>query len=344
MKRAIILFFTVVSILFSGCGKNDEINENSRIFNMQINHIFSENQDAVFYIPMRQKEQIIAQDKESGNRQNAIKNPFGSLFEIGTSFYVYNNNLYYIRNEKTYTQAGALRDRSSIIEIDWDTYVEKTIYEVDTRIKKDAFLGTLRTDVGSYSSIRSFFLDDKHIYLAEGSTSGDKIKKVNRQTGKVETILDSSRGINKLAYDGKYIYYINPKFQVIRLDVETKESFVIPDVITRYMMLDDNQLFFLNPQDNSRIYAMDLIDFSLRKITEDAAYAFHYDDSYIYYANEDDNKYLYRIDFEGKNNQKVAEVVSYSISVFQNYRELHVLSDGGTYVVDKKTFEVNILE
>ena len=338
-----IMFIIAISTLLSGCGKKDEINENSRIFNMQINRISSENQDAVFYIQGRNR--IIAQDKESGDRYDAVKNPFGGLFDVGTIFYVYDNNLYYIRNEETYTQAGALRDSSSIVEIDWNTYDERTIYELDTRMKKDAFLGAVKSDTGSSSSIRSFFMDDKYIYLIEGSTSGDKLNKVDRQTGKAETILESSKNIDRLAFDGKHIYYINPRFQVVRLDVETKESFIIPHVITRYMMLKDNQLLFVNPRDTGRIYAMDLNDFSLRKITEDAAsYAFHYDDSYIYYANEDDNKYLYRVDFDGKNNQKVAEIVSYNIAVFQNHGELHVSSDKGTYVVDKDTFEANLLE
>lgn len=89
---------------------------------------------------------------------------------------------------------------------------------------------------------------------------------------------------------------------------------------------------------------MDLKDSSLRKITEDAAYAFHYDDKYIYYANEDDNKYLYRVDWEGKNSQEVAEIVSYRISIFQNYEALHVSSDKGIYVIDKETFEISLLE
>ena len=342
MKRTMTLFIIIVSVLLPGCGKNDEINENSRIFNMQINRISSENQDAVFYIQGRNR--IIAQDKESGDRYDAVKNPFGGLFDVGTIFYVYDNNLYYIRNKETYTQAGALQDSSSIVEIDWDTYNEKTIYEMDTRMKKEAFLGTVKSNRGVTYRIQNFFLDDKYIYLIEGTASGGKINKVDRQTGEVETILESSRNIERLAFDGKYIYYINPRFQVVRLDVETKESFIIPHVITRYMMLKDNQLLFLNPQDNGRIYAMDLNDFSLRKITEDAVYVFHNDDSYIYYANEDDNKYLYRIDFEGKNNQKVVELVSYSIAVFKNYGKLHVLSDEGTYVVDKDTFEVNPLE
>lgn len=342
MKRTMTLFIIIVSALLPGCGKNDEINENSRIFNMQINRKFSENQDAVFYIQERNR--IIAQDKGSGDRYDAVKNPFGSFFDIGTVFYVYDNNLYYIRNKETYTQAGALQDSSSIVEIDWDTYNEKNIYELDTRMKKGAFLGTVKSNREVTSRIQKFFLDDKYIYLIDDSTSGSKINKVDRQTGKAEIILESSGNIERLSFDGKHIYYINPRFQVVRLDVETKESFIIPDVITRYMMLKDNQLLFLNPQDNCRIYAMDLNYFSLRKITEDAVYVFHYDDSYIYYANEDDNKYLYRIDFEGKNNQKVAELVSYSIAVFKNYGKLHVLSDEGTYVVDKDTFEVNPLE
>ncbi|MSU03291.1 DUF5050 domain-containing protein [Tissierella pigra] len=342
MNRAITLFIIIVSTLLSGCGKSDEMNENSRVFNMQINRIFSENQDAVFYIQGRNK--IIAQDKESGSRYDAVKNPFASFFDVGTVFYIYDNNLYYIRNKETYTQAGALQESTSIVEIDWDTYDERIIYELDTRIKKEAFLGTIKSDSRSFSRIISFFLDNKYIYLVEGTTSGSKINKVDRQTRKAETILEFPRNIEQIAFDGKYIYYVNLRFQVVRLDVETKENFIIPDVVTRNMMLKDNQLLFLNPRDNGRIYAMDLNDFSLRKITEDAAYTFHYDDRYIYYSNEDDNKYLYRIDFKAKSNQKVAEVVSNRIAVFQNHKELHVLSDKGTFVVDKEIFEVNILE
>lgn len=346
MKRKMLLFTIAIAILLSGCSKEDETNENFSIFNMHINRMASENQDVVFYIPLQRGGQIIAQSKENGDRQNAIKNPFGGLFDIGTAFYVYDNNLYYIKQEQTYSQAGTSPDRTSIIEIDWDTYDEKNIYEADTRWNKDSFLGILSIpmDRASYSSTRSFFLDDEYIYLVESTIAGYEIKQVNRQIGKSETIIDSLSGLNQLAFDGKHIYYINSKFQVIRFDVETRESIVIPDVMTRYMILTDDQLLFLNPQDNSRIYAMDLDSFNQQKITVDAAYAFHYDDQHIYYANEDDHKHLYRIDFEGRNNQKVGEVVSYSIVVFQNHTELHVLSDAGTYVVDKETFEVNLLE
>lgn len=346
MKQAMTVFLIAIMIFLSGCSKKKDINEIDQIFNMEVNRMASENLNSIFYISSQQRIQIVAQNSANGDKQNAIKNPFIDMFDIGTSFYVYDNHLYYIKQEKTYSQAGAKPSRTSIIEIDLDTYEEKPIYEADTNWNKNAFLGTINTpvDTASYSDITGFFLDDENLYLIESNSGGAELKEVNRKTGKTETLINSSDNLNQLSYDGNYIYYITPRFQIMRIDLKTKEKIIIPNLITKYMILTNKQLLFLNPRDNCRIYAMDLDDFSQKKITENTAYTFHCDDRYIYYANEDDHNYLYRIDFEGKNNKKVAEIASYNIVVFQNHTVLNVRSDKGTYVVDKNTFETNILE
>ncbi len=346
MKRAIILFITLLSFFQTSCNKTKKVNEEFPVYNMQVDAICSENSDAIFYIPSRNEIQIIAQYKNTKDKQNAIRNPLKGLSDTGNYFYIYDNNLYYIKKEQDYTQAGVLPNKTSIVEIDWDTYNEKIIYDEDTSLVKDSFLGVMRTEKekAAYSSIMSFFLDDENIYLIENTMTGCAVKIVSRKNGRSETIIESAGSISQLAFDGKHIYYVDARFQVIRIDVNTKESFLIPDVMTRSIMLSKNQLLFLNPRDNNRIYAMDLDDFSQRKITDDAAYAFHFDNDYIYYSNEYDNNCLYKIDWKGENKQKVADMVTYGIKAFQDYPELHVLSEEGTYVVNKKTFEVNKLD
>lgn len=345
LKHGIPFLLFVLLVALSGCGHNESADMSQMSFNMLPNRFVVENQDCIFYLGAGGSLNVTAENKLSGQRQDAIKNPFSFLFDIGKSLYVYRNNLYYIRNEFGTTKVDPSLQKFSISEIDWATQEEKTIFEMDTQSNKDMFLGivsTVNSDLRFYSSIEYFFLDDENIYLVgTGESTNNEVRRISRQTGEIKTIIDSKM-IRQLAYDGKNVYYVDLKFQIIKYDVATEQATVIPNIVTRFMILSNDRLYFINPRDGNTVYAFDTTDFSLQKITEQPAYSFHCDEEYIYYANTDDNNYIYRTDLDGKNNQKIAEVISYNIVALQ--KELYVLSDSGAFIVDGETFAVSALE
>src|SRR5690606_4478685 len=132
--------------------------------------------------------------------------------------------------------------------------------------------------------------DERSIYLiGEG-----EIRRVNKLTGNVSVIVQS-RVMRSVAFDGWNIYYVNDKSEVAKYDTKTDSETVIPDLITEYFVLTDTELLYINRKDKQKIYAMNLRDFSIRKITDKTVLTFTFDGNYIYYESKADLK-TYRID------------------------------------------------
>lgn len=337
------MLMVVMSINLFSCNKDSDSDINIEfVYNMHANQFASENKDNVFYFE-NQSNSIIVENKLSGEKEKAIKNPFASFFEIKRMFCVYKDNLYYVKFDKGTPQGGKIIfNKMSIIEIDESSYKESVVYEKNIQREKDVFLGIrniTNEDAAFYFTITNFFLDDHNIYFV----GFKEIRKVNRRTGEVKTIIESDFGIQQLAFNGEYIYYINHLNQVLRYDVASDLLIEIPNMVTSEIFLWNNDLLFINPRDHHRIYGLSTMD-HIYKITEDEVMTFSCDKDYIYYANIDDHNYLYRIKHDGSQREKILEVSTYNIYCFQEFNKLHILTQEGTYVVDKNTFKVRVLE
>lgn len=85
----------------------------------------------------------------------------------------------------------------------------------------------------------AFFLDEHSLYFI----GQDEIRRVNRLTGDMQVVLRAPV-MRSVAFDGRMIYYVDGKSQVVQHDTKTDSETVVPDLITQAFVLTDTELLF----------------------------------------------------------------------------------------------------
>lgn len=290
-----LLLFCMIAVSLVGCDSSNKADKEHDIFNSISRQTF-ENDSYRFYIDITEDNRPVFEDKETGEIENLMRSPFSSLTSVEP--YIYGNGSFVYYMKMDYDKSGFYKEtnRLSLIEVDTTTFDEKVIYEKNANMAKDTFLNLHTTDDIDFLGITSVFVDKEHIYLV---VDDSQIRRISRLTGKTDTIIQTSIS-NNIAYDGKYIYYPNEAYQIIKYDTQTEKEMTIPDITSTQFFLTENELYYVNRQDNYRIYAMNLSDSSIRKVMNKPVWSITCDDDYIYYDSKIDNK-SYRIDKDGQN-------------------------------------------
>lgn len=292
-----LILCAAVSVV-SGCASHDNTG-NYDIYNSTSKRSF-ENERYRFYAD----ETILFEDKATGETRNLIRNPMQSSVQVRNVIYGNGSLVYYMKYDFDKSKLRETVDRFSIIKVDTESFTESIVFEKNLNADRDGFLGLNKANVSdslSFITAESFFLDEQSIYLiGEG-----EIRRVDRLTGNMSVIV-RSRVLSSVAFDGRNIYYVNDKSEVAQYDTKTDVETVIPDIITNYFVLTDSELLYLNRKDQQKIYALNLSDFSTRKITDKSALYFTSNGTHIIYESKLDLK-KYRIDRNGHNDMLIPD-------------------------------------
>ncbi|WP_367398142.1 DUF5050 domain-containing protein [Paenibacillus sp. MSJ-34] len=299
-----LLILSMAAFALSGCGFSGNAGT-SDIYNYSSRQSF-ENERYRFYVDERELDRmrIVFEDKETGEVRDFVRNPMSSLTKAEHSIYGNGTRVYYMKYDSDKSGFKENIARFSVIEVDTTTFQERIVFEKKLSTDKSMVLGLVKSgdrDAAFFMTVSSFFLDERSIYFV----GQGEIRRIDRLTGDMSVILRIPV-LRSLAFDGRTIYYVNEKSQVVAYDTKTDSGTAIPDLVTRYFVLTDNELLFLNRKDRQRIYAMNLRDFTLRKITDKSVLSFACDDQHIFYVNEADLK-KYRIDRDGRNETLVPD-------------------------------------
>ena len=296
----IILLCIVISDAY-GCSSINTI-KNTSVYNFSSRQSF-ENDNYFIYVDELTTDHtdILFQNKNTGETGSIVRNPLKSLIVINNYIYGNANMIYYMKNDVDKSNFYETIDRISIIGVDTRNFNETIIYEKDMNTEQDNFLGIkLNNTPNSFmQTVNSFFLDSHNIYFIGQEKDHYEIKRVNRFTGKMKSMIKMPL-LTSLAYNGKTIYYVNKKSHIVKYDVNKNTENEIPDIITRYFILTNTELLFLNRKDNQKIYSMNLDSYKVQRIVDTPTLSFHCDEDYIYYINSLDLK-NYRINRDGHN-------------------------------------------
>lgn len=300
----LLLVFCLAASALSGCtasgnkGKRD-------IYNYASMQSF-ENERYRFYVDETDLEhiRIVFEDKQTGVKRDFIRNPMPALTRVANTIYGNGTHVYYMKYDSDKSGVMETVTRFAVVEVDTKTFRERIIFEKKLSADQNALLGLAKAnarDAGFFLTVSSFFLDERNLYFI----GQNEIRRVHRRTGDMSVILRLPASTS-VAFDGRTIYYANEKSQVVEYDTKTGSETVIPDLVTRSFVLTDTELLFLNRKDQQKIYALDLRDSTLRKITDKSALRFECDRQSIFYVNKSDLK-KYRIDMEGQNETLVLD-------------------------------------
>ncbi|ANY65652.1 ABC transporter permease [Paenibacillus sp. BIHB 4019] len=236
--------------------------------------------------------QIVFEDQTSGEKRKLVRDPLTSLTRIAGAIFGEGTDVYYMKidYEKSGLREGATR--FSVIGVDTTRFNEKIIFEKKLSADKGTVLGLVKGNAyvaSFYLTVSAFFLDESSLYLI-GQTDGQtEIRQINRLTGDMRVLLQIPV-LRSLAFDGRTIYYVDEKSQIVKYDTKTDTMTTITDLITREFILTESELIYVNRKEQQKLYAMNLHDSTIRKLTDVPVLSFRYDKPYITYIGKIDMK------------------------------------------------------
>lgn len=266
------------------------------IYNMDDRSNF-ENENFIFSAQYKDsKPDILFEDKLTGKIQSLILSPMKSMTEIGNEIYGNGKFVYYTTYDIDKSGPKPQLNRFSIIEVDTTSFDETIVLERNINESEDGILGNshLKLFDNRFLAVYAFFLDSQSVFVVCDS----EIMQINRITGTTNLIPITGKG--NIAYDGRHLYYINERHQIVKHDTNSNSKVFFESAITEQFYLTNTEILYRNRQDGDKIYSMSLDGEKVYKLSEKSVLSVSGDETYLYFTDKKDLK-NYRMDRDGGN-------------------------------------------
>lgn len=249
-RPALLILLCLLTLGASGCaggGSHDDI------YNMSSKGYFKNDRYEFQSGYTDDSTDLTFTDRATGETASLVRSPLKSMWEISDAIYGNGACVYYLRYDIDRSGQKPRIDHMSIIEVDTEDFSEKIIFEKNIRETQSRIFGiaTVQATDLDYLNPYAFFLDARHVYLI----NGDEILRIDRRTGRTGHIPVNGQG-NK-AFDGRYLYYINEHYEIVKYDTQNDCEQIFTHVIARDFYLTDGGLLYENRQDQNKIYGLD---------------------------------------------------------------------------------------
>lgn len=300
-KGAVLLFLLLLGNI-TGCTDSDSSGTGYGIYNAVHRSQF-ENENYIIWFD-EETETLLFQNKETGRREQLVRDPLQLSSTIGRCIYGNGRYVYYFRND--YNKSGRYEgiERISLIEVDMETFQERIVYENARSSLDQVFFGNginSLFDTTTRHGTRPF-LEDVWAFFISGNTLyllGNNIRTIDLLSGRMDTLDGPCPAKGSLAFDGRMLYYTTDQLQVETYDTKTGEVKIIPGLITEFFFLTDTLFIYINRADEYRLYAMERKDGTTIPLTNRPVLQFDVANDSICYTDRSDRK-VYHIDKDGQ--------------------------------------------
>ncbi len=250
-KRKLLVAVLPLILLLNGCGQNSGNELFDTYYNLKWSNSFVQN-DKNYYCFNNEREVVVA-DKGDNSSFAAVREPFDSKLWVDN---------FCIADNKMYLFQYVFLNSFSLYELDLDTYHIEEI--CGQRGEPDySFLG-LRFDSNVIfdKTVLYAFTNGERLFLV---TSDSEVYECGMNLYGSECIISDGIYGNNLIYNGKEIYYINNKLELVRYDVNKKNRIILPMNFVRAFDVDNEKIIYSS---NDGIYTYDIIDKTEKKLSE----------------------------------------------------------------------------
>ena len=251
--RNIAALTLLVSLALSGCSstapETDIICFNSHTANTY---------DYKSYHLYAEGSMLWVENTDTGKTLELVRDPLMDAGQgwIGKNLFGHGNYVYYILTQNE-NYAGKLADTTgtgavscfSVIRVNLDTLEESVIYErqqINTVLGIDLDDGVL--EESAYQTC-AFFLDDRKLYVLYAG-----VRCIDLCTGEI-SVLNVPASSN-VAFDGRYIYYVDDRHALCRYDPDDGEITKWSSVAVHDFCLDGDALYYIDMRKGNQLYAM----------------------------------------------------------------------------------------
>lgn len=327
---ASILLLAVGMGMLTGCGSYEEENvwynlKNCRNFETDDYIIYSE-------INAKEEEVIMAQNKETGERTEVVKDVFRDNKDIAGCFYAKDHYVYYLETTRDREEVYAADEPGEmrLIRVDMYDFSTETLFCVNMKTtSEDVFGITQNTNENffRFSGLSSFLVAGDFFYII----SGEEVYEINLLTKK-QKVLFTFDGMNLSFQDGVF-YYTDNVSRLVKYDTYTKETKTIKAVVADSLQVAGEHIVYEDSTNGDAITCTDLNGEHKKVIYEKNNFGIYVDDQAIYYLTEDN--YLHKVNNTGAEQNKIKLGRSGMVYVFRDYDKI-VYDDDGEVVEHKK--------
>lgn len=260
--RNITVLLLLMVLALTGCSSSEP-----KIGAVCFNSHTADTYDYESYHLYAENSMLWVENMDTGETTELIRDPLVNAGQgrIGKNLFGDRNYVYYILT-RTETTAGKLPDQTgtgavscfSVVRVNLDTFEACVIYE---RQQINTVFGiNINDGVLAESTYQpcAFFLSDGKLYVLY-----DGVRCVDLHTG--ETMIFDIPTNNNVAFDGRYIYYVDNRCALCRYDPGSRELIRWSSVAAHDFCLDGNTLYYIDMRQGSQLYAMstDGVDYGL---------------------------------------------------------------------------------
>lgn len=253
-SRNIVALALLVSLALSGCSSTALGTDNIICFNSHTANTY----DYKGYHLYAEGSMLWVENTDTGETTELVRNPLMDAGQggIGKSLFGHGNYVYYILTQNE-TYAGKLANTTgtgavscfSVIRVNLDTLEESVVYErqqINTVFGIDLYNGML--EESAYQAC-AFFLDDRKLYVLYAG-----VRCIDLRTGEM-TVLNIPTSSN-VAFDGRYIYYVDNRRALCRCDPDNGEIIKWSNVAVHDFCLEGDILYYIDMRKGNQLYAM----------------------------------------------------------------------------------------
>lgn len=272
------------TFVFSGCGSVSGMDAGSTAYNTSVissisgHEMVLDEQNRPSHLRHLKDESTIILNRS----------PFAESANEGTiqSVFCQGNDVYCLqtRTESYIDRVGFYNstvDLVSITKLDTQTLEETVVWEQIISTGR-AVLGIEYSVQGRWEFLNkyhTFFLNQDSIFFV----CNTNIRKVDRKTNKV-SIIDIPANEN-IAFDGTNIYYLDSFSVLMRYNTFSDEAIEITGIIAEDFFLTEESIFFVNRQDDNKIYSCDFNGDNVQKVADVSARSLTVDHQFIRYID-----------------------------------------------------------
>lgn len=211
--------------------------------------------------------------------------------EKAVCYYLCSPYLYYttLVTERYVNRVGNYNSsvtKVSVVELNLDTFEEKTIFEQITNSGRSLLGIDYETgDKWSFLELHhSFFLNEDSLFFVDG----EGITEVNRTTKDIVKLDIPTNG--NISFDGENIYYKNEQSVLTKYNTSTNDATLYEDIIAYDFCIDEKSIYYISRTDGSIAYSCDKEGNNKRIINDNPAIAVTCDIDNIYISEKQNGK------------------------------------------------------
>lgn len=319
VKKAVssVLLLAIGMKILTGCGSYEEENvqynlKNCRNFETNTYIIYSE-------INAKDEEVIMAQNKDTGERMEVVKDVFRDNKDIASCFYANDHYVYYLETTRDREEVYAADEPGEmrLIRVDMHNFATKTLFSVNMKTtSEDVFGITENTNENffRYAGLSSFFVSGDFFYMI----SGEEVYEINLTTKK-QRLLFTFDGMNLSFQDGVF-YYTDHVSRLVKYDIHTEKTKTIKAVVAGSLQVAGEHIIYEDSTNCGAITCTDLNGEDKKVIYQKGTCGIYVDDQAIYYLSEDDS--LHEVDYTGVEKNKIKLGRTGMVYVFKDYDKI----------------------